>query len=506
MSSVKSTMQLVPQDMRGAAAELGRLSGDTDEARQQLRSSWNRLDGGWEWYAAEDINGYYGRAMDVMGRMAAVLREMDEALVKTADLIEAADLAAAGLFEKIGEGKDIPAPAQPGEPVVSLPYSVPEGLPFAAPMEYTSTSNRTPGIPSDLYAPTVLPSSAFVGPIRPVEPSSIMGRKAADLWDSPNGLLNGLIVGGRYNMGQVYALGEQWPVYVPPKQTGYVRDMPNIAFHYNADMAYPAKEGWQTQAVVQGFATLPSLLLVDIGVGLAASSQSPQGWKYSPGGLPVTRDIYKSIVISESGLAYIGEKPDKVFFDASDPATLEYRPVVDVRETTGKYDASRRFVITTPDKYAVEGAIPGPIAMRTVAVVNGLSVVTGILGQGNINDRAYQVVLQKNQDGEKRAVVQTFYVFQNNDYQISPRYLSVDENGQLQEETMIYPYTGPVINDTSQCGRISTCYNDAKFFKIEQVTPIPGVNYEKLLSPRLQPQEDNDLRRRLELGTKGEKP
>ncbi len=107
MSDGTKALRLPPGEMRGTAAELGRLSGDTDEAWQQLRHSWNRLDGGWEWYAAEDINGYYGRAMDMMDRMAAVLREMGEALVKTADLIEAADLAAVAFFEPdLAKGSD----------------------------------------------------------------------------------------------------------------------------------------------------------------------------------------------------------------------------------------------------------------------------------------------------------------------------------------------------------------------------------------------------------------
>ncbi len=119
MSSSTGVMHIAPQEMRGTAADLGRLSGDAEQARQQLRHSWKRLDGGWEWYAAEDINGHYGRAMDAMDRMSAVLREMDEALVKTADLIEAADLAAAAFFElnaAEGQAGKLPGLARPVPP------------------------------------------------------------------------------------------------------------------------------------------------------------------------------------------------------------------------------------------------------------------------------------------------------------------------------------------------------------------------------------------------------
>ncbi len=113
MSNETKALRLPPGEMRGTAAELGRLSGDAEQAQGRLQESWRRMDGGWEWYAAEDINGYYGRAMDRLDRMAGVLDEMGQALCKTADLIEAADLAAAGLFAEL-DSDWASLPAAPG--------------------------------------------------------------------------------------------------------------------------------------------------------------------------------------------------------------------------------------------------------------------------------------------------------------------------------------------------------------------------------------------------------
>jgi WXG100 family type VII secretion target len=96
---MSTPLRLYPEDLRAAAGDLGRLSGDTDQVQQRLDRSWGRLDSGWEWYAEEDIAGYFQRAARELSLMAAMLAQMGQALVKTADLIEAADQASAALFE-----------------------------------------------------------------------------------------------------------------------------------------------------------------------------------------------------------------------------------------------------------------------------------------------------------------------------------------------------------------------------------------------------------------------
>ncbi len=100
---VNNTMRLEPQMMLTTAAELGQLSDQTDQAQQVVYQSWERLDGDWEWYAEGDIRDYFHTTLIGLARMAAVLAEMKDALLKATDLIEAADLEAAGFFSDIGQ-------------------------------------------------------------------------------------------------------------------------------------------------------------------------------------------------------------------------------------------------------------------------------------------------------------------------------------------------------------------------------------------------------------------
>jgi len=75
------------------------MSAETDHVRGEVRHQWSRLDHGWQSYARGDVDGQYRETVREIERMALMLQQMAEALVKTADLIEEADREAAGLFE-----------------------------------------------------------------------------------------------------------------------------------------------------------------------------------------------------------------------------------------------------------------------------------------------------------------------------------------------------------------------------------------------------------------------
>ena len=85
------------------------MSAETDHVRGEVRHQWSRLDHGWQSYARGDVDGQYRETVREIERMALMLQQMAEALVKTADLIEEADREAAGFFSleeaQTGSGK-----------------------------------------------------------------------------------------------------------------------------------------------------------------------------------------------------------------------------------------------------------------------------------------------------------------------------------------------------------------------------------------------------------------
>ena len=96
---MSKAMRVPPDELRAIASDLVRMSAETDHIRGEVRHQWARLDRGWQSYARGDVDGQYRETMREIERMALMLQQMAEALVKTADLIEEADREAAGLFE-----------------------------------------------------------------------------------------------------------------------------------------------------------------------------------------------------------------------------------------------------------------------------------------------------------------------------------------------------------------------------------------------------------------------
>lgn len=125
---MKTTLlHIHPEALR--AANLGSLSENARQMQDTLVHAWSRLDSGWEDYSESGIQATYHEAMGEVSRMIAMLEQMDEALLQTADKIETADHGAVTLFSF-----DSYTGGTPGTPSLPPGYTTPG-----------SSSNTPPG-------------------------------------------------------------------------------------------------------------------------------------------------------------------------------------------------------------------------------------------------------------------------------------------------------------------------------------------------------------------------
>ena len=265
---------------------------------------------------------------------------------------------------------------------------------------------------------------------------------------------------------------------MPKEQFGHDPYQEDVGFRYNFNVNYPQWEGWETKGLIQGFTSLP----LEYGVadevltrwGVVGIKHHPLGVGWGP---PAHRSEYQHVRISPKGYAWITKQAEVKPIDVDDPATLHYRAVVESQETTGKHDHSWGLEFSVPDsRYEGEGTVPNRAFMQAVSGVNILALGVDVLGAGDVGDRQYQVLLQENPEGQPRAIVQSYHMFENlGGYQISPRYLSVDEAGDWQETGVTYPYASQTISPLGPCRGSSTCYNIAKPFGFRVIHPLPGT-------------------------------
>jgi len=102
-------MRVPPEALRAAASDLLQLSGEVSHVQSTLRHHWGRLDAGWQSYARAGVDAQYEETVREIERMAVMLEQLGAALVKTAEIVEAADRDAAAFFlveeVKAGRGK-----------------------------------------------------------------------------------------------------------------------------------------------------------------------------------------------------------------------------------------------------------------------------------------------------------------------------------------------------------------------------------------------------------------
>jgi len=133
---MSKAMRVPPDELRAIASDLVRMSAETDHVRGEVRHQWSRLDHGWQSYARGDVDGQYRETMREIERMALMLQQMAEALVKTADLIEEADREAAGFFDL--------RPAEGVQPATRIVASTPPPLGYTTPLPGSSTIPSAP--------------------------------------------------------------------------------------------------------------------------------------------------------------------------------------------------------------------------------------------------------------------------------------------------------------------------------------------------------------------------
>lgn len=78
---------IIPEDIRTCASRLGILSENAHHVQDTLTRTWARLDSGWEDYAESGIQDYYRDAMNELSRTAAMLGQMEQALINTTTII-----------------------------------------------------------------------------------------------------------------------------------------------------------------------------------------------------------------------------------------------------------------------------------------------------------------------------------------------------------------------------------------------------------------------------------
>ncbi|HNT78442.1 MAG TPA: WXG100 family type VII secretion target, partial [Anaerolineae bacterium] len=97
-------LRVLPDDLRAAASDLLQLSGEVSHVQSAVRHHWSRLDAGWQSYARAGVDAQYEETVREIERMALMLEQLGAALVKTAEIIAAADRDAAAFFS-VGEVK-----------------------------------------------------------------------------------------------------------------------------------------------------------------------------------------------------------------------------------------------------------------------------------------------------------------------------------------------------------------------------------------------------------------
>lgn len=105
---MSTPLRVIPEELRARASSLGTLREQTRQTQEILMRAWNRLDAGWEDYAESGIQSHYSKALSEIGRMVAMLEQMNHALMQSADELEAADKRMATLFAPEAGGTGTP--------------------------------------------------------------------------------------------------------------------------------------------------------------------------------------------------------------------------------------------------------------------------------------------------------------------------------------------------------------------------------------------------------------
>jgi len=192
--------------------------------------------------------------------------------------------------------------------------------------------------------------------------------------------------GGRYGYGELLARGKWWSIYVPPrpKPIAYLSDEVYLT-------SWPPppweQEGWKTTAHIQGITRLPGNPLEDIAVGLAIRTRRDLGYS-----IPAELEAYQTFEFDEWKVAE-GE--------------TSLQPLNVSLPAQNFYDAA----------------------------ADALQLISDIAQIADFRNRAYKIILQEaNRDEERRAIVQTFFIYQDFfGYHIVPRYLIVNPRGYFEE-------------------------------------------------------------------------
>ncbi len=123
-------LRLIPEALSVDAQRYAALADASATVRAQTRQHWNRLDSGWQSYARDNADAYFGDTLRALERDEAMLRQMSAALLRALRRIDAGDAAAAKLFEAAG-GPSASAPGAPDfflDPLAGLAPAL--GAPF----------------------------------------------------------------------------------------------------------------------------------------------------------------------------------------------------------------------------------------------------------------------------------------------------------------------------------------------------------------------------------------
>ncbi len=116
-------LRLIPEALSAGAQRFAALADASATVRAQARQHWSRLDAGWQSYARDNAEAYFGDAVRALERDESMLRQMGAALLRALRRIDAGDTAASQLFEAVGRDGVTgggPGANLPGAPDFSL--------------------------------------------------------------------------------------------------------------------------------------------------------------------------------------------------------------------------------------------------------------------------------------------------------------------------------------------------------------------------------------------------
>lgn len=301
----------------------------------------------------------------------------------------------------------------------------------------------------------------------------------------------GMIDGG-LGYGQLFEQSDWWDIFVPRTfarvaRTVFLVDTPlayapsgwgsaglesfvvagmrEACAYYNADVS---SSGWQTVATYEDTITLPisggqpGWLLRHWGAAGAALNDPLDCY-----GPPAKREVYQRMRIDASGYAYVTDS------DAGHDSHSYALPASVYTAPATSY-ATNRHVFWDPLPNAAEEIVAWNVKGKMLRYGSGslvnvgavragfargmgaLSWAADIVSQGDFLDRRYRLLLQRRGlEGEKRAIIQTYYAFNGSEgLQIRPAFLGM-QSGTWKEWSMRYsPAWGIPDHGTSHtCGQ-----------------------------------------------------